>query len=409
MTRAPLLLLAYLAACKPAEAGDCTCPPAEDSHTDASVQAPPKDTLTLTKAKFTDLPGWKDDKQSEALPSFLNSCAVLAKLADDAPIGVDGHGGLAKQWRHACDAAAKVKAGDDKAARQFFETEFVVWQAAGKAGVDGKLTGYCVQQIHASRKKTGAYQIPLLARPKDLAEIKLDDYIADGHGRRIWGKFDAATGKVSPYPTRAEIRKGALAAQKLEIMYANDPVDVLFAQIEGSAKAVMDDGTTVWLNFDGKNGRSYKGVGAALKDQKLLVAPYNGTMPGIRKWFVDHPKRFDEIVDLNASYVFFQESKEAGASGSQDVLLTPRRSAAIDRAFIAQSTPIWVDGNAPVVGKTGTVPYRSLLIAQDTGGGIMGAVRADIYWGDDADAEELAGRMGGKGRYWLLLPKGVTK
>ena len=79
------------------------------------------------------------------------------------------------------------------------------------------------------------------------------------------------------------------------------------------------------------------------------------------------------------------------------------------RAFIAQSTPIWVDAKAPNVGKTGTSPWRHLLVAQDTGGGILGAVRGDIYWGDDVAAEELGGRMGGEGRYWLLLPKGVTK
>jgi membrane-bound lytic murein transglycosylase A len=388
-------------------AAQCPC---DDSHTEPSSQdpGPAHDALTLTKVAFKDLPGWTDDKHSEAVPSFLKSCAVLAKLADDAPIGFDGHGGLAKQWRHACAAAAKLKAGDDKAARTFFETEFVPWQAAGKNGVDGKLTAYCVQEIHASRKKAGKYQTPVLARPKDLAEIRLDDYVADGHGRRIWGRF-ATGGKVVPYYTRAEIRKGALKDQKLELVYADDPVDVLFAHIEGSAKAIMDDGTTIWLNFDGKNGRAYKGVGKALKDKNELVAPYNGTMQGIRKWFVDHPKRFDEIVDLNASYVFFEESKQAGATGSQGVVLTAKRSAAIDRAFIAHSTPIWVDGRAPEAGKTGTVPYRSLLIAQDTGGGILGAVRADIYWGDDKTAEELAGRMGGPGKYWLLLPKGVTK
>ncbi|MBA2543287.1 MAG: transglycosylase, partial [Deltaproteobacteria bacterium] len=39
----------------------------------------------------------------------------------------------------------------------------------------------------------------------------------------------------------------------------------------------------------------------------------------------------------------------------------------------------------------------------------LGAVRGDIYWGDDAVAGDIGGRMGGKGRYWLLLPKGVTK
>jgi membrane-bound lytic murein transglycosylase A len=132
-------------------------------------------------------------------------------------------------------------------------------------------------------------------------------------------------------------------------------------------------------------------------------------MPGIRKWFVDHPGKFDDVVDPNASYVFFAEAKTAGAFGSQDVVLTARRSMAVDRAFIAHSTPIWVDAKAPNVGKPGTVPFRQLLIAQDTGGGILGAVRGDIYWGDDAAAEDLGGRMGGKGRYWLLLPKGVTK
>ena len=73
------------------------------------------------------------------------------------------------------------------------------------------------------------------------------------------------------------------------------------------------------------------------------------------------------------------------------------------------STPIWVDTYAPTPGTKGDKPWRQLLIAQDTGGGILGAVRADIYWGDDKDAEDVGGRMGGKGRYWVLLPKGVTK
>ncbi len=370
---------------------------------------PPKhDQLKLTKVKFADLPGWADDRHAEAVPSFLRSCEVLAKLADNAAVGHDGHGGKARNWRKACAAAGKLTAGDHAAAKAMFEAEFVPHQAAGKGGPEGKLTGYFVQELRASRKKGGTYKYPIYDRPKDLVMIDLSKHIPDAHGRRIWGRLDPK-GDVLPYYTRPEIRAGALAGKGLEIMYADDPVDVLFAHIEGSAKALMDDGTSVWLEFAGKNGRAYRGVGGVLKGMGHLTAPGSGTMQGIRQWFKDNPTKFDEVVDQSHSFVFFHESSKPGAVGSQMVVLTAERSMAIDRAFIAQSTPIWVETRAPVVGKSGSAPWRQLLIAQDTGGGILGAVRGDIYWGDDAAAAERGGRMGGAGKYWLLLPKGVTK
>lgn len=368
---------------------------------------PAHDTLTLTKVAFADLPGWAGDRHAEAIPSFLRSCEKLAALRDDAPVGHDGHGGRAGQWRRACAAAAKVAAGDDAAAKAMFEAQFAPWQAAGKAGPDGKMTGYFVQELRASRKRSGKYRYPIYARPSDLVMIDLSKHIKDARARRIWGRLDG--GEVVPHYTRAEIRKGALAGKGLELMYADDPVDVLFAHIEGSARAVMDDGSIVRLEFAGKNGRNYRGVGGILKAMGELKPPFNGTMPGIRAWFAANPKRTDEIIDQVHSFVFFAESKRPGAMGSQLVVLTPRRSMAIDRAFIAHGTPIWVDTRAPKPGQPGAEPWRALLIAQDTGGGILGAVRGDIYWGDDADAGDIAGRMGGPGRYWLLLPKGVTK
>ena len=387
-----------------AAAADCTCGPT----TEAEGAAPGHDSLTLAKVKFADVPGWADDKLAEAIPSFLASCKKLGELRDDDPVGTDGHGGKAKQWRRACAEAARLKPGDDAAARAFFEAEFVPYTAAGKAGTNGKFTGYYVQEIHASRTKHGAFATPVLARPADLVMIDLSKFIGDAHARRIWGRLEK-DGSVAPYHTRAEIRNGALANQKLELMYADDATDVLFAQIEGSAKAKLDDGSEVWLEFAGKNGRAYKGVGGVLKE-KGESSPQGFTMLGIRKWFKEHPQRYDEIVDQDASYVFFKESKQPGAVGTQQVILTPRRSAAVDRSLIALSTPIFVDAKAPVVGKPGTTaPWQHLLIAQDTGAGIMGAVRADIYWGADRDAEELGGRMGGPGRAWILLPKGVTK
>ena len=86
---------------------------------------------------------------------------------------------------------------------------------------------------------------------------------------------------------------------------------------------------------------------------------------------------------------------------------TPRRSAAVDRNFIAASTPLWIDTDAPRVGARGTEPWRHLVIAQDTGGNIKGAVRADLYWGPDAADGDVAGHLGGKGQYWALLPRAV--
>lgn len=395
-----ILSAALLCACATAEAHECA---------DGSVEKPPAhDQLKLTRVKWSELPGWAEDKHHEAVPAFMASCAKLAELKDDDLVGADGHGGRAKQWRRACDRASKLRPGDSKAAREFFESEFTPWQAAGKAGPVGKLTGYYVQEIHASRGRGGKYTVPILGRPADLVMVDLSQFIRDAHGRRVWGRHDDQ-GNIVPYFTRSELRRGALATQKLEILYADDPVDVLFAQIEGSAKAVLDDGTTVWLGFDGKNGHKYRGVGGVLKERGVLTGAYNGTMAGIRKWFADNPGKFDEIADQNPSFVFFKESKLPGAVGSQGVVLTPRRSLAIDRAFIAHGTPIWVDTRAPLTGAPGTAPWQHLLVAQDTGSGILGAVRGDVYWGDDAAAAALGGRMGGEGRYWLLLPDGVTE
>lgn len=378
------------------------CPPSDEPS------APPNDTLTLTKAEWKDLPGWADDKHAGAVASFLRSCEVIAKQKDDEPMGYDGHGGTTKQWRSACAAAKKLTAGDDAAAKKMFEAEFVPWQAAGDKGVNGKLTGYNVTEVRGSRKKGGAYQTPMMKRPSDLVMVDLGLFIKDSHGRRVWGKLDAKN-ELKQYYTRKEIRLGALAGKGLELIYIDDPVDLVFAMIEGSAKAKLDDGTAIWIEFAGKNGRSSIGLGAALNGVGALKPPYNGTMQGMRAWFKDHADRYNEVVDQINSYVFFAESKVSGALGTQMTILTPERSMAVDRAFIAMSTPVWVDTMVPNQNKPGSSPWHQLLIAQDTGAGITGAVRGDIYWGDDARAADLGGRMGGPGRFWLLLPKGVTK
>lgn len=401
-SRAPRTVDAGVALAADAAAAP-VCPPCPElPAVDEEAKAAAHDTMTLVPATFADLPGWADDRHAEAIPAFLRSCAKIEALGDDEPVGVDGHSGTARAWKAACRAAARLPAGDDASARAFFEKELVPYAVHGKAGPEGKLTGYYVQTLRASRRRHGAYRVPVHARPDDLVSIDLTAFIPDARGRRIWGRLDG--GKVVPYPTRAEIRRQRLG---VPLLWADDPVDVLFTEIEGSGLARLDDGSEVWLEFAGKNGRAYRGVGKLLKELGEL-APGEGTMQGIRAWFDAHPERFDEIVDRNASTVFFAISGHAGALGTQGVILTPRRSLAIDRAFVAFGTPIWVDTRAPRPREPGVHPWRRLVIAQDTGGGILGAVRGDIYWGADEDAEDVGGRMSGTGRYWLLLPRGVT-
>ncbi len=420
--RAPFLIV-LLMACRGSEPTIAVAPPTPPACPGPSVVALPcedepggnttdakgEDALTLVRARFEDLPGWSEDHLAEALPAFLASCEKLAALGDDEPLGVSAYGGRARDWRKACAAAARTAQAEgspDGAARAFFEAEFTPYASHGKNGPEGKLSGYYVQSVRGSRTRHGKFQTPMLARPADLVSVELSAFVPDGRARRIWGRLDAATGSLVPYATRAEIRRRPLADEDV-LVWADDPVDEIFAEIQGSARVTLDDGSVVWLAFAGKNGHTFRGVAGILRKLGELKEG-QGTMQGTRAWFDAHPERFDEIADLNPSKVFFAVSPAAGALGRQEVVLTPRRSMAVDRAVIAMSTPIWVDTRAPSSAGGGVAPWRRLVIAQDTGGAILGPIRGDIYWGDDEEAAEIAGRMGGPGRMWLLLPRDLV-
>lgn len=364
------------------------------------------DRLRLVAAGWDDLPAWADDRHAEAAAALARSCAKLAALPDRAWIGLDHRFGRARQWRAACAAVAALPPGDDAAARAMFEREFAPWQVHGKRGPIGKMTAYFVQPLRASRTQHDQYQYPIYRRPPELAMIDWSKCSATGRGRKEWGAVDPVTGGLNPLPTRAQIRAGAFAGRGLELLWVDDPIDELFLRIEGSGRAILDDGSEVWVEYDGKNGQPYTGPARLLRARGELPKG-QGTMAGIRAALAAHGDGVHEIIDGDASMVFFKLGTRAGAVGSQDVVLTPRRSAAVDRNFIAASTPLWVDTAAPRVGARGTEPWRHLVIAQDTGGNIKGAVRADLYWGPDAADGDVAGHLGGKGAYWALLPRGV--
>jgi membrane-bound lytic murein transglycosylase A len=133
------------------------------------------------------------------------------------------------------------------------------------------------------------------------------------------------------------------------------------------------------------------------------------SMQAIRDWLRAHPREAGSIMESDASYVFFRElpigDPRLGSPGTEGVPLTPEASIAVDTSLHALGVPMYVTAEAPA-GDAHQQPhaFARLCIAQDTGGAIKGAARADIFWGFGPRAEAVAGHMKSGGRLYVLLP-----
>lgn len=380
------LLVMFLAAC------GALPPPAP--------RPPPR--LTLARVEFAALPGWSGDRIAEALPSFLRSCAVLAKLAGDTPIGTGGIGGTAADWRKPCAAAEAVAPehgpADERALRDFFQTQFVPYAVGNNGDPAGLFTGYYEAEAKGTRYRSPGFATPLLKRPPDLVMVDLGRFRPAWHGERIAGRV--VGGHLEPYASRAEIEQGALDKFNLALLWVNDPVDLFFMQIQGSGRVHLPDGSTVRVQYDGQNGQPYVAIGKRLVERGVL-AQDEVSMAAIRTWIMAHPEEGKALMAENPSYVFFRESKGDGPLGSEGTVLTPGRSLAVDRDYVPLGAPVWLDV------AQGDERLRRLTVAQDTGGAIRGPVRGDLFWGYGPKAEEQAGRMRARGAYYVLLPHDV--
>jgi membrane-bound lytic murein transglycosylase A len=133
------------------------------------------------------------------------------------------------------------------------------------------------------------------------------------------------------------------------------------------------------------------------------------TMQTVRQWLRDHPAEATALMQMNARYIFFREIPGAGPIGALGVALTPGRSLAVDPGWLPLGAPLWLDTTYPAGTPEAGQPLRRLVVAQDSGSAIKGAVRGDLYWGSGDEALRYAGPMKQPGRYYLLLPKAVAK
>ena len=337
---------------------------------DASPTVIMKSKSRWVKADWSELPGVSQDNLNEAWVAWLQSCsrgAVAASAQCQNMRHMEGQPiALQRNWLLQNFQPYRVEA------------------LQSSTPSTGLLTAYYEPIFEASRSAKTGFNVPLYGPPANLKSR-------------------------TPWFTREEIANlpaAQFALKGKEIAFIADPIDAMVLHIQGSGRlwVTQGDGSRkqIRLAFAGTNEQPYQSIGRWLLDQNLTK---DATWPGIKKWLSQNPKRTQELLSKNPRFVFFKEEalteQDAllGPKGAQGVPLTPGRSIAVDPASIPYGTPVWLASQGP------QTTLNRLVIAQDTGSAIQGAVRADFYAGSGDAAGELAGRLKQDMKAWVLLPR----
>lgn len=345
--------------------------------------------------------GWADDDHDAAFAAFLKSCKAILRGAEASR----GVGPVYAALSAACRKAAVAKPDKPGEARVFFEQNFRPIRIAPLGQADGFLTGYYEPIVEGKRKQSEKFDYPLYRKPPNLLS----------GGRMLLASFASNRGekkkrggarRLAAFHDRAAIDDGALAGRNLEICWLNDPIDSFFAHIQGSVRVRLEDGHLLRLNYEAANGHPYIAVGRYLIERNI-VPKDEMSMDRIRQWMEANPEEGKELRRKNKSYVFFREINLANDEepiGAQGVSLTPGRSIAVDRKLHIYGMPFFISADLPIETEQPTTKFRRLMIAQDTGGAIIGPARADIYFGAGDEAGSISGRLRHPGRFVMLLP-----
>ena len=344
----------------------------------------------LQPASWMDLPMWKREPVKPALEAFARGCPVLEK--QDA-------------WKGVCAGAQSVLAeGGEAEAAAYFELNFDPYQVVNAdESTSGMVTGYYEPLLFGSRRRTQRYRYPLYAAPPDLLTIDLSSVYPDLKNRRLRGRLEG--NRVVPYAARGEIDQEPAPLKGRELVWVDDAVDAFFLHIQGSGQVQLENGERMRLGYADQNGHPFRSLGGLLI-RRGEIPPERASMQGIKDWAKRNPKKVQEFMNANPSYVFFRELPRdlPGPIGSLGVPLTAERSIAVDPRVVPLGVPVYLATTWPNTADA----LQRLMVAQDTGGAIAGGVRADFFWGFGDPAGQQAGKMRQAGRMWVLLPKGYT-
>lgn len=301
---------------------------------------------------FTDLDGWDRDDHEAALSVFRSTCPDM-----DGP-----------EWQALCAVADSTPSP-----RTFFELFF---RPVLIGGEDSALfTGYFEPELEGSRQRTSRFRYPVYRTPREARD--------------------------GSWVSRREIEEqGLLEGRGLEIAWVDDAVELFFLQIQGSGRIRLTDGTTIRVGYGGRNGQPYRSIGQELVRRGIFDS-HQVSAQVIRNWVRRNPASGRELLYHNPSYIFFREVQisdpNLGPLGAMNRSITPLRTIAVDPLHTPLGAPVWIE-------KDGVGPMRRLMVAQDTGGAIRGAQRADIFFGYGDAAGEAAGTIRDPGRMVVLLP-----
>ncbi len=321
-------------------------------------------------ADWTDLPDWGRDDLLAAWPALRAGCQRPAS-----------------GWAEFCARVAMLDPGDGLEAALLLMKHLRPWRlsAEGEPAAGGLLTGYFEPQLAATRARGGAFQWPVHAPPADPALRRL--------------------------PRRALDTDARMAG--LALAWLDDPFALLQLQVQGSGRLLVrePDGRERLsrVAFAGHNDQPFQSVVRPLLDRGEVA---DATPATLRDWARRNPAKVGDALAVNPRVVYFREEPlpdpAQGPRGAQGVPLTPGRSVAVDRAYIPLGTPLWLDSTEPWLPGATPAPLRRLVLAQDTGGAIQGALRADLFWGWGDEAALRASRTRQPLRLWALLPVGVS-
>ena len=322
------------------------------------------------RTEWSELPGWSDDRLAAFWPALQASCARPAN-----------------GWAELCARALLNPPASEAALRAWLAQWMSPWRLeAANGNAEGLVTGYFEPLIEATRKPRADSRVPLFAPSPEMPPAR-------------------------PWFTRQQLDTMPAATHPLrgrEIAYVSDPLDALLLQVQGSGRLRITEADgrvqTVRLAFAGHNEQPYRSVGRWLIERGELTLE-SASWPAIKAWARANPRRVQEMLWANPRVVFFREEPlpdpNVGPRGAQGVPLVPGRSIAVDPQSVPYGTPVWLDTTEPL----SSTPLRRLVMAQDTGSAIVGAVRADYFWGWGERAEAQAGRMKQPLRVWALWPR----